>query len=102
MTGFTLSSCGGFDRNYIGSRLQPTSAVQTYYDLKDIKQEYKVIGHFVSQYPYLPSNQERVKAKLIEEAKKVGADALVFSEVNMKNTPSSTDYFIKADAIKYL
>lgn len=97
-----LSACGGFDRNYIGTRLQPTSTIHTYYDLKDIKQEYKIIGHFVSQYPYNPNNQEKVKAKLLDEAKKVGADGLVFSEVNMKNTPSSTDYSIKADAIKYI
>src|ERR1700755_2631129 len=70
---FLLSSC--MTVTYFGDRYPQTSTVDIYYSAHDVKQNYKVIGHM--NYPN--DMQERVKAKLSEYAKTIGADAIIIT-----------------------
>ena len=92
-----LSSCAGV--MYLGDTMPATSSVQVYYDAKDVKQSYKVIGHLaVTQSGSI--DMENVKIKMIEKAKSIGADGIIFLEILAK-PGSSSDGAINADAIKF-
>jgi hypothetical protein len=90
---FLLSSCATV--SYFGDRLTPTSAVDTYYSAHDVTKAYKVIGHLT----YPNGNQETVKAKLIDYAKSIGADAIIIS--GTEATKDNQAAVVNADALKY-
>ena len=92
-----LSSCASV--LYLGDTLPATNSVRVYYDPKDVKQEYKVIGH-LAQSVSGSSNMEAVKTKIIEKAKSIGADGVIFHQIFAK-PGSSNDETINADAIKF-
>jgi len=82
---------------YIGDRFQPTSNVDVYYASKDVKQEYKVIGHISS--PVL-INDESSKKSLVAKARAVGADGVIIVGTEHTGGDDPTRYN-KAEAIKY-
>ncbi|SHE52556.1 hypothetical protein [Pedobacter caeni] len=97
-----LSACSMYGGTYFGSRHPATDSVQTFYAAKDIKQPYKVIGHMISPIASSESSQERVKLRLINRAKQVGADALIFSDITREaHLKTTDDYSIKAEAIVF-
>ncbi|TDQ06219.1 hypothetical protein [Pedobacter metabolipauper] len=95
-----LSACSIGSPTYFGAKYPPTDSVQTFYAAKDIHQPYKVIGRMIAPITDSESNQELVKRRLIERAKKVGANALIFSDISRETHAKTTDDFsIKAEAI---
>jgi hypothetical protein len=93
-----LSSCAGV--LYLGDTLPATSSVKVYYDAKDVKQSYKVIGHLAQAISGTP-NMDDVKAKVIEKAKSIGADGVIFLQITAKPGSSNDAETINADAIKF-
>ncbi|SDE79004.1 hypothetical protein SAMN05216464_109201 [Mucilaginibacter pineti] len=87
-----LTSCGTMV-NYLGDAYPATNKVDVYYDAKDIKQEYKVIGH-LSMINDL--DQEVVKKALVNKSKAMGADGVIILQTTGKDNST-----VKADAIKY-
>ncbi|WP_257668427.1 hypothetical protein [Parapedobacter tibetensis] len=61
--------------SYVGDRFQPTEQVDVYYAAKDVKRNYRVIGH-VSELVGGFGGEERVKMEIIKKCKEVGADAV--------------------------
>lgn len=101
---FCIPGCAIYESNYFGDHEQPTTHIEIYQDSKDIKQPFKVIGHFIAEIPNDEKGQKKVRLQLIEKAKKVGANGLIFSDLNLKSRFKNTiyDYTIKADAIKFV
>ncbi|MFA6248628.1 MAG: hypothetical protein WC615_16930 [Mucilaginibacter sp.] len=95
-----MISCGTVRPNYLGTTYPATQTIDSYYAAKDVKHSYKVIGHFAVKSPELQGYMERAKKDIIEEAKKQGADGLIFSSIDYDDK-SSAMITIKADAIKY-
>ena len=92
-----LSSCSRV--MYLGDHLPASSSVQVYYDAKDVKQNYKVIGHLAGGESS-STDLESTKTKMIERAKSIGADGIIFVELYAK-PGSSAEASVKADAIKF-
>lgn len=90
-----LASCA--TTSYIGDTLAPSEKVDVYYAAKDVKHEYKVIGHISAATSV---NENDAKAKIIEKAKTVGADGVIILGLDFTGGKDSTP-FEKADAIKY-
>ena len=92
---FCFDSCA--TTTYVGDQLAATSNVDVYYAEKDVKREYKVIGHITA-----PStgDDNAVKPYIIERAKKVGADGAIILGRSYTGGKDS-DPFIKAEAIIY-
>jgi 5,10-methylenetetrahydrofolate reductase len=97
ITGICLlfSSCA-VPITYFGDRLTPTNSVEIYYSAHDVKHEYKVIGHLTCQNF---ANQDEVKQKLSDYAKKIGADAVVI--LGTDNSKNDQAAIVTADALKY-
>ena len=66
--------------NFIGNQYAPTQQVDMYFDAKDIDQEYKVMGFLQNEGREFANNPEKIKVALIEEAKRRGADAILFGD----------------------
>ena len=77
--------------NYLGDAYPATNKVDVYYDAKDIKQEYKVIGHLTMTNDV----QENVKKALVDKSKAMGADGVIILQTTGKDNS-----VVKADAIK--
>ncbi len=95
---FLLSSCAGV--LYLGDTLPATTSVNVYYDAKDVKQSYKVIGHLAQTVSGTP-NMDAIKEKIIEKAKSIGADGVIFLQINAKPGSSNDAETVNADAIKF-
>lgn len=90
-----LSSC--ITTSYIGDKLVPTNRVDVFYSAKDVKKDYKVIGHISSE---TGMGEERAKQMIIGKAKIVGADAIIITGIDYTGGEDSSPYS-KAEAIKY-
>lgn len=66
--------------NFIGNQHAPTQAVDLYFDVRDIEKEYKVMGFMQNEGREFANDPEKIKAALIEEAKRRGADAILFGD----------------------
>ncbi|OEK04042.1 hypothetical protein [Roseivirga misakiensis] len=66
--------------NFIGNQHAPTQSVDLFFDAKDIEKEYKVMGFMQNEGREFANNPEKIKAALIEEAKRRGADAILFGD----------------------
>ena len=66
--------------NYVGESLAPTTTVDVYSAKDDIKQEYTIMGQALGSGTALISDIDDVEKKLIEEAKRKGADAVLLTK----------------------
>ncbi len=87
---------------YIGKTYPSTNNVDIYYSPHDVKKEYEVIG----KVSYTGRNLQKIQIGILEEAKKRGADGVIYS--NMQSTTdvvngnsSSSGRLLNADFIKY-
>jgi hypothetical protein len=67
-------SCTKID--YVGKSYAPTSNVDIYFSLDDVKGEYEVMGHLTATAGEFTSS-EKMQEKIIEKAREKGADAVV-------------------------
>ena len=92
-----LSSCG-VAVSYLGETMSPTVNTDIFYDAKDVKKQYKVIGHLSLSASY---NSDEAKIKMVEKAKTVGADGLIIPTTDYTSN-KEPDPIYKGDAIKYI
>jgi uncharacterized protein YbjQ (UPF0145 family) len=97
---FLITSCGAYVPTYVGASYPATQNIDTYYSARDVKQNYKVIGHFAIKTPDWKNYPEKAKQDILADAKKQGADAVIFSAIDYQEKESST-ITIKAEAIRY-
>jgi len=90
-----LSSC--VTTSYMGDRLAPTNQIDVYYAAKDVKKEYKVIGHIATA---VALGEEASKQRIITKAKSVGADGVIILGMDYTGGEDSGPYS-KAEAIQY-
>ena len=90
--GLFLASCA--TTSYLGDTYPATEKIDVFYDAKDIKQDYKVIGHLAIAYT---QNSAEAKNDLSIKAREVGADGIIIFQVSGNNDKAT----IRADAIKY-
>jgi hypothetical protein len=84
---------------YIGDSYSPTTDVQVFYDVKEITKEYKIIGRMTKE---ITLNSKVEKNAMIREAKKHGADGIIFSDISMDQDKKHSDrVYVKAELIKY-
>ena len=95
---FTFHSC--MTVSYVGDRYQPTEQVDVYYAEKDVKTEYRVIGHLSEKVSGF-NGEERAKQQILSKGREVGADGVIilgFEYVGAKQTEA----YQKAQPIKYI
>jgi|SRR5690606_23514288 len=83
---------------YVGDRYAPTESVEVFYSAKDVKQEYRVIGHLSEKL--LGQNDEWARQRIIAKGKDVGADAVIILGFDYAGS-EDPDRYLKAEAIKY-
>ena len=99
---FGLSGCFLYGPVYFGSKYAPTSTIESFYSTKDIKKPFEIIGHMTASTGFSESSQNRTRQLVMEKAKAVGADGVVFSELTRQvNKETSDDYTIQVDVIKF-
>ena len=98
---FLVGSCGP-SIYYLGEDFDRTRVIQVFYDEQEIQQPYTVIGRMAhdKEKEY---DVERIKKNMIREAKKVGADGLIFSDLSVERLEHEQEdrVIIKAKAVKY-
>lgn len=77
--------------DYIGEEYPPTSHVDMFFSMDDVDRDYRVMGHVVATAPDLVSAQKMQK-KILEEAQKKGADAVVILGMERYQAGESTTY----------
>lgn len=94
-----LLSCNPI--RYIGTSYPPTNNVDVYYSAHDVKKEYEVIGKARNVGNNLQKNQN----KIIDEAKKRGADGIIYSDMQIATSVaggnSTSSDVLNADFIRY-
>ncbi len=100
----TLLAFGCATVNYVGESFDPTTNVDVYYSEDEIKNEYTIIGHAIGSTSFV--SNDKIVAKLIEEAKSKGADAILITGVGKSNIPtgeysSMAENQINASFVKY-
>lgn len=96
-----LSSCAP-TIHYLGEAYEPSTEVEVYYDEKDVKKEYKVIGKMTND-KMVDYNVEVVKAKMIEKAKQAGGDGIIFTDIGVERSETDGDRLaVKATLIRYI
>jgi len=94
---FTFHAC--MTVSYVGDRYPPTEQVDVYYAEKDVKAEYRVIGH-LSEKVSGPKGEERAKQQILAKCREVGADGVIILGFEYGGTKETEEYQ-KAQAIKY-
>ena len=105
LLGLFLTVLGCAEVRYVGETLPATDDVDIFYDEKSIEREYTTIGHAIGTGGFVLSTS-KIQKKLIEEAKRRGADAILITGVGKDSVPfgddSSTDETqINASFLKY-
>ncbi len=95
-----LTACGLFAPTirYIGESYPASGAIDFYYDEREVKQAYKVMGKMTNDLD-TDYKAEEIKKKMIEKATEVGADGIIFLDISESNEGSNLS--IKAELIKY-
>ncbi len=78
---FSLMATGcGPAVEYVGRTLPQTTNVDVYFNANDVQKQYEVIGKVDGQAWEL-TNFQKIQDKIVEEAKKRGADGVIFTTV---------------------
>ena len=93
---FTLVSCAPLIP-YVGDRYPPTSTVDVYYSVKDIKRDYTIMGRMTREL--ILGDHE--KKEMIEAAKRKGAEGIIFYDLETDAAGKSSIVSIKAELIRY-
>ena len=91
--------------NYVGRESEPTNQVDIYYSKEEVGKDYTVLGHAIGSGTFGASN-EKIQNKLIEEAKRRGADAIIITGLGKSHVPvgddsSTEENQINASFLKY-
>lgn len=92
---FLLTACDTVA--YLGDKYPVKENVKVYYAARDVTGDYKVIGHLSNP---VGGSAETAKNEIIEKAKKVGADAVIFTGFGT-TAGKNGDNTVTADAIQF-
>jgi hypothetical protein len=85
----TLAACTKID--YVGEEYPPTQQVDMFFSEADIQVDYKVMGHMIATADdYVSSG--KMQKKIMEEARKKGADAVVILGLDRYQSGESQQY----------
>ncbi len=98
-----LAGCVSSD--YVGKSYPPTTNVDIYFSEADIKNAFEVMGEImVETDDSWLVNGEKMQEKLVDEAKKKGADGVILSGLEWRTTgeavTSSSETKVKDDRVK--
>ncbi len=91
-----FSSCAA--TSYMGDKFAATTNVDVFYAAKDVKRDYKVIGHI---YASTALSSDKVKQSILTKAQAVGADGVIILGLATEGTGKNATDVQQADAIKY-
>jgi len=94
---FALSACAHVD--YVGRTYPPTSKVDLYFDERDVRPEYEVMGQVIARANDLVS-AEKLQSKIMKKAGEKGADAVVINGMDRYKTGESTSYEEQTKEVK--
>lgn len=84
--------------HYLGDVFAPTTEVDVFYDEGDIKNDYRVIGQLSGDNQGFSGNGlDEIKAAMIEEAKKRGANGILF----LFSDSFDDSHVVKAKLLRY-
>jgi hypothetical protein len=94
------SGCVSVD--YVGKTLPPTTNVDLYMSAADVGRPYQVIGNASAQVEAMPfmDPSQQLQDKLLEEARKRGADAVILGHVDSREVQTTQQTFGQADTKK--
>ncbi len=85
---------------YLGEEFEASPSIEVYYSYTDVSAPYRVIGKLT--HSTSSNRPERIKEAMIERAKAVGADAIIFTDMDMMQTGESDEGpSVKAELIRY-
>lgn len=93
----SLSSCIPSPVYYLGESYQATDKVDIFFEITDIRQDFKAMGTMTSA-PTTMIDLEPIQDSMLAKAREEGADAIVFDEIELVDDCERT---IKATLIKY-
>jgi hypothetical protein len=93
LAGFTLTllSMGCAHLDYVGQSYPPTSNVDVVFREQELKGDYTVMGQLIATGDALVSNS-KLQEKILERARKAGADAVLIESLDRVETGSTTNY----------
>ena len=86
---FLLTACAHVD--YVGRSYPPTSKVDLFFDERDVRVEYEVMGQVIATANDMVS-AEKLQSKIMKKAGEKGADAVVISGLDRYKSGESTNY----------
>jgi hypothetical protein len=77
MAVMALTGCVSVD--YVGTSYAPTESVDVFYSPDDVRRRYTVMGEVTAELDVLPfvSSGQELQGKLLEEARKRGANGII-------------------------
>jgi len=69
---------------YYGRSYEPTTDVEIYFRESDIKEQHEIMGKLVYEVT-AKKRSEKVQRKLMNEAKRKGADVILFDDIELTN-----------------
>ncbi|CAM4069954.1 hypothetical protein SAMN06265348_102241 [Pedobacter westerhofensis] len=98
-----LSSCMAlYGPTYFGSEFTPTRNVDVFYAAQDVRRPFEVIGHMNASTGDSDGSRDETRELVIQKARQVGADAVIFAEINRQTNHKTTDDLsVKVDVIRY-
>ena len=96
---FFLSACGP-TIYYLGDSYPAKERLEVFYDDYDVKRQYEVIGRMTHDQ-WINYDPQIIKEEMLKEAKKRGADAIVFSDFGSSATDDNSTILIKSKLIRY-
>jgi hypothetical protein len=76
---------------YIGRSYAPTANVDLYFDTHDIKKDYEVMGKIDGIGGIIESGFQDIQNKIVEEAKKRGADGVIIYNMEQRVVGTTTN-----------
>jgi uncharacterized protein YbjQ (UPF0145 family) len=98
-----LSACVSVD--YVGKSYPETANVEVYFADEDVSRPFEVMGELIAETDDMVfTSGEKMQNKLIEEAKKKGADAIILSglerRVTGESSSSSSETKVSRDKVR--
>lgn len=81
---FTVS-CSKSSFDYLGKSYAPTQNPDIFFRTEDVPKDYEVMGKVTAEVPY-HKKLKYLQAKVEKVAREHGADAILFSDVNIRST----------------
>ncbi len=96
---FALSSCSP-KTYFLGDSYPATSAIDVFYDEKDVGKDYNTIGHITHAHCAL-AHVDKIKNAMIENAKEQGGNGIIFTNTTSVYEESESSLSITAKVIRY-